>query len=561
MSTIQSDRIQTQTKFEMMLGRLKENITENSIAKIAYRPPTFKNLAEGVRLTLNEKGINSVFTTIDQFRLLAHTYRSNVSSSTFVFLALKAVRYGLDTGHVIPAYEAEWNSLSVEQLNANIKQLRKEITKQKPSPLADTDQKNTALNLLLTEELNAKFLNLQIQDNQKTVDLATTRQENSNEDLDTTKKNNSFDLRRSDDTHSKHSSNSQESPRTERKMFDRFKGSLSKATSKFASLRSRSNSGSQSQPTSPTVSNSSFFTPPPVRKKISDSSFLQFFVPPQTDNSPLIAEPQSLESGPQNQLTSPECSSSSQLFNAPPLTNNSSLIGEPKDSEFEIFYINQKDMFNQTLSENCAPKLSTFKQDLINYLAQEESGYSNLKTKWKAQLPILEKSLNAYLDEVLFRVEQAFGQFKLSQKTQLSSSEFQGEAFERKFIACSFLSNLYEASLGLDRTYMQNNWCKPELIDEMQTLLHLEHSLLQLMPEIKKMPILNKDDTSIKTSESNLAYEYLRRQPKNKRLTYMRFCLLHKQDPLTSTGLGHRPSPSELPEWISSWIRSEDNNN
>lgn len=293
--------------------------------------------------------------------------------------------------------------------------------------------------------------------------------------------------------------------RKESEFLNSITGSLSKATGKFIRKMSFSGSGSVNKSTTTTKQS-------PTRMHVAD-----------------------LFSDPKKELAVLDTN-----------TNKNEVSPLKKEKE-EVFFWQIGVLSN--LSQNPPQILATFKDELLNAI-QKDPAFIMLSNSCKDDIEqnCFIESLFYYLDEVLFRVEKDLDLFEKDLDSQKVITK-------ETFVAYSFLLNLYYVSLDLDKKYFENKWLKPKLLDEMQNLLHFEKQLIYLAPSIKEIPSLKQVWLRKRDVEAKLAYAYL--CSKNKWYTLLAFNKddTHKMDPLKSSGLGHRKSVEEYPQWILSILK------
>lgn len=251
--------------------------------------------------------------------------------------------------------------------------------------------------------------------------------------------------------------------------------------------------------------------------------------------------------------------------------STTSLTKGKEEVEEEVYFW-QTGIFISTL-ENPSEILFEFRKDLNSFL-EKEPGFKELRRDPSVkQIQLLEDAANAYLQEISCRMDKDIKnleEYLKNIKSDASSSpDFRSVEFKRKFVACSYLIHLYLVSLLVDKIYIKNGFPKPQFVDKMETLLHMEVPLFKLIPQInkEKWPIL-KDivvdkiivnfQNDLQMAQSNLAYEYLRKVTKEKNQRFFmskaKFDQEYRVDPLTKVGLGHRASAAELPSWIKPWM-------
>lgn len=286
----------------------------------------------------------------------------------------------------------------------------------------------------------------------------------------------------------------------ESELFNSIKGSLSMATGKF--MRKMSFSGSGSVNKSSTTTKQS-----PTRMHVAD-----VFSDQKKEQEVVVTT-----------------------------TNNNEVSPSKKEKE-EVFFWQFGVLSN--LSQNPPQILATLKDDLLNAIQKDPAFImlSNSCKNDKEQTLFLE-SLVYYLDEVLFRVEKDLDLFEKDLNSQKAITK-------EKFVAYSFLLNLYYVSLELDKAYLEHKWIKPKLLDEMQDLLHFEKQLNDLAPNIKEIPCLKPVWLLKLDVEAKLAYAYLCSKIKWYTLVAFKKDETHKMDPLKSSELGHRKSVEEFPQWM-----------
>lgn len=465
----------------------------------------FTNLVESVRKARKSGTLNILSSVLDDNKLLSSSQTKN--PSIFIVHALKSIQYGLTVGWRNRPCKDEWRDLSEVILKAKIEKLQKKVT------LLLQDAKLATSSP--TEESVGTKKEISLVPQEEDVQRGRSR---------------TFGVLPSVEE------------REDKSAMEKLKGSLSRAKGKVA--RMLSDSG-----ISTVASFGSFGKNSQSKKSHSHPpSLFSVFSLPNGEN-------------PDNNNTSLSQISDGKV---------EITIAQENQICPEVFFWNEGILTDEP--NNSPEILVKFNEELMSFL-KEDCEYTKFKNglQWEDQILLL-RSAVTYLNEIFFRMQKDFillGQEREKSKSNPGSSEFQGEAFDRSFVAYSYLIHLYAVSLELDTAYIYNKWAKPQIVDMMETLLHLEKPLFALIPEIEKMPILRKHvKGKFSNAEATLAYHYLRNKVesddnvtmKNRWLTQEKFKKHHQKDPLKSTGLGHRSSPGELPKWMQSWIGERKSN-